>query len=238
MRRGWLAAGIGLVLVGGVAAGFAAAAPTRPRLLTAAQIAPEKLLPPPPAEGSAKAATELAELQTLAQITRPAELAHAAEDGRTKSGVVFATAMGPAFDLERLPATRKLLKEVRHEQRAATDAAKAHFLRKRPWIVDPRLKSCGRMDLPRSSYPSSHGAFGFATAAVLADLAPARRGALMARAEDYAVSRMVCGMHFRSDVEAGRTLGLEVSAMLLRDPGFRVDRDAAALELRAAGVIP
>ncbi|MDB5451839.1 MAG: hypothetical protein JWO33_417 [Caulobacteraceae bacterium] len=214
-----------------------AAAPPRPRFLSATQLAPESLLAPPPAEGSPQAAAELAELRAITRGASAAQYAEAEQDGRTKSAAIFAGVMGPGFDLKALPATHRLMAEVRHEQKAATGRAKDQFRRKRPWIVDASIKSCGRMDLPRSSYPSSHAALAYAMAAVLADLSPDRAPALMARAQAYGNSRLICGMHFRSDVEAGRRIGTEVAALLLRDPAFQADRRAAAAELKAAGLI-
>jgi acid phosphatase (class A) len=75
-------------------------------------------------------------------------------------------------------------------------------------------------------------------AVVLADLAPDKAPALLARAEDYAESRMVCGMHFRADIVAGQVLGTAVGQDLLHSPAFRADRAAAAAELRAARLAP
>jgi acid phosphatase (class A) len=146
--------------------------------------------------------------------------------------------MGAGFDLKALPATAKLMSEVRHEEKIAADTAKTHFARKRPWIVDPSFKSCSRADEPLSSYPSGHATMGFSMAVVLADLAPEKAEALLARANDYGYSRMVCAMHFRADIVAGQVLGTKVAEDLLRKPAFRAERDAAADELRGAGLIP
>ena len=230
--RSLLAAALVLLLV--LAA--VSRAPT-PKFLTAAEVEPSQLLGPPPAEGSPVAKAELAELHAIAAASTPAQHDHARLDGKTKNASIFAAAMGPGFDLKALPATAKLMKDVRRDQKVAATLAKDHFRRARPWIVDGSLKSCGRFDLPHSSYPSSHTALAYSMATVLADLAPDRRTALMARAQDYGHSRLVCGMHFPSDVAAGAKLGEEVGAALLRNAAFQADRDAAAVELKAARVI-
>ena len=147
-------------------------------------------------------------------------------------------AMGAGFDLKALPATAKLMAEVRAEEKAAADAAKNRFQRKRPWLIDNSLASCSREDEPLSSYPSGHATMGYSMAVVLADIAPSHAPALLARAKTYAESRLVCGMHFRADIVGGQVLGTAVALELLRNPAFKADRDAAAAELAAAKLAP
>lgn len=228
------------VLTAAVMATSASAQEAKPSatILTAAELDASRFLPPPPEEGSPIAKAEVADLHKIEAARSPADLAHAQSDDKTKDASIFAEAMGQGFDLKALPATAKLMGEVRNEEKIAADGAKALFKRKRPWIADPSFKSCSKNDEPLSSYPSGHTTMGFSMAVVLADIAPQKAPALLARAKDYGESRMVCGMHFRSDVTAGQVLGTVVGQNLLRNPGFKADRDAAAAELRAAGVIP
>ena len=76
----------------------------------------------------------------------------------------------------------------------------------------------------------------FAMAVVLANLMPERSADILQRANDFAYSRLVCGVHFRSDVVAGQALGTAVGTALLRDPAMQVDLEAARAELRAHGL--
>ena len=206
--------------------------------LSAAELDVHRILPPPPASGSLAAGAELAEVRAMIAARTPLSLAHAKSDDVVKDASIFAEAMGAGFDLKTLPATAKLMAEVRVEEKAAADAAKGAFARQRPWIVDDKLDSCSREDAPLSSYPSGHATMGFSMAVVLADIAPSHAPALLSRAKDYAESRMVCGMHFRSDIVAGEVLGTSVALELLRNPAFKLDRDAAAAELQAARLAP
>src|SRR5262249_22413526 len=128
------------------------------------------------------------------------------------------------------------LSDVQVEEKAAAKAAKDHFLRNRPWVVDTALKSCSKEDAPQSSYPSGHSTMAFSMAVILAKLEPAKAAAVMARAYDYANNRLVCGMHYRSDVVAGQALGTAVALKLMNLPAFRTEFDAAAQELSKAGV--
>jgi len=126
--------------------------------------------------------------------------------------------------------------EVRVEEKAAAKAAKLWFARNRPWIVDPRLQSCSKSDEPQSSYPSGHATMGYSMGLVLAQIEPVHASQIMARASEYAENRLVCGMHFRSDIVAGQALGGIVAAKLMANPAFRQDVGAAAAELKAAGL--
>jgi len=231
-----------LVLFAALASGAQAQEAPKPKLsarfLSAAELDVARILPPSPTEGSAAASAELAEVRAVVAARTPQSLAHARSDDEVKDASIFAEAMGSGFDLKALPATAKLMSEVRVEEKAAANAAKAVFKRQRPWIVDDKLDSCSREDAPLTSYPSGHATMGFSMAVVLADIAPDRGPSLLARARDYAESRVVCGMHFRSDIEAGQVLGTAVALELLRNPAFKVDRDAAAAELKAAKLAP
>lgn len=229
MRALLLLAVAGLVTIG--------AAPLEPSLLASDDLDPALVLPPPPAPGSAQARAELAELRSIEAARTPAMLAAAHTDSDTKDASIFAAAIGPAFALDRLPATARLMHEVRIAEKDAADRAKAHFRRNRPWVAAPELHHCGKDDdAAWSSYPSGHTTMGFAMGAVLARLDPARADAIMARAAAYGESRIVCEVHFRSDVTAGQTLGLVVADRLMAKPAFQADFAAARRELVATGL--
>ncbi|HEX8031823.1 MAG TPA: phosphatase PAP2 family protein, partial [Vicinamibacterales bacterium] len=88
---------------------------------------------------------------------------------------------------------------------------------------------------PGRSYPSGHATLSYSVGPVLARLMPAKAGAIMARAQDYALSRQICGVHFPSDTEASHALGSMVSTRLLFDPSMQPKLDAARAELARAG---
>ena len=73
---------------------------------------------------------------------------------------------------------------------------------------------------------------------MLAQAEPDRATEILTRARAYGESRVVCGVHNASAIEAGRTNGAAVVAALNGDPAFRADIAAVAKEiarLRAAG---
>lgn len=220
------------------AAALASAAPDRGKapLLSAADIDPALVLPPPPVAGSAQAKAELAELHAAEMARSAADEADARLDGDTKNATIFAGVLGPRFDLARLPATSALLALVRASEKATVDHGKDEFKRQRPYVVDPSLKSCKRNDDPLSSYPSGHTSMAFSMGETLARLVPEKAGPLLARAARYGQSRIVCGQHFRSDVSAGQMLGLLIAERLMAKPEFDAGFAAARAELIGAGV--
>jgi acid phosphatase (class A) len=121
-------------------------------------------------------------------------------------------------------------------------AAKPIYARARPYQRLRLAHVCGR-DGPsepdpdtshRTSYPSGHSAYGWTAALVLARVAPDRAAAILQRGLDYGESRVICGMHFPSDVAAGELVATAVVAHLDRLPEFQHDLEAARREVAAA----
>jgi acid phosphatase (class A) len=211
-------------------------APDGPLLLNASNFDPALLLPEPPRDDSRLGKAELAELHVIDASRTSDEIARAKADGEVKNVSIFAGVMGAGFDLDRLPATKALFHTVREEEKAAADRAKDHFKRNRPWISDPTLHPCATDDEPQSSYPSGHTSMGYAMASIFARLTPSRASAIMARAAEYAHSRLVCEVHFPGDVTAGQAFGMMVAERLMEQPAFVTQFDAARSELVKAGL--
>jgi acid phosphatase (class A) len=219
-------------------------APKTLQFLTAAQIDPSRLLAPPAADGSDSQVKEMAEVKRLIKTRTPERFAQAKWDAEHEDLSPFFATLGPEFDLQKLPATAKLLAGVLNDQNIAASTAKDYFHRKFPvtaempasgyndWTCDAGdHKPDGR---PRRSYPSGHATLGYSVGIVLAALIPEKSQAILIRAADYAYSREVCGDHYHSDVEASRALGTAVGAMLLNNAPLKPQLDAARAELRAA----
>jgi acid phosphatase (class A) len=91
------------------------------------------------------------------------------------------------------------------------------------------------------SYPSGHTAIGWAWALILSEIAPDQMDAILARGRAYGQSRVVCNVHWESDVIEGRTIGAAAVARLHNDSTFLADLAAAKVELaavRAKGSVP
>ena len=77
------------------------------------------------------------------------------------------------------------------------------------------------------SYPSGHAAVGWAWALILSEIAPARNDAILARGRAFGQSRVICNVHWQSDVIEGRFIGAAVVARLHADPEFRTELKSA-----------
>lgn len=193
-----------------------------------------RILPPPPAAGSPRARAELDELLRIQARRTPNEAELARRDA-VRSIFRFADALGDAtgFEAGRLPLTVALFRDIEVDESTVLGSAKREFSRPRPFSVEPRLAPI----IPRpvsASYPSGHSTWAYTTALVLADMLPERRAQLLARADQYARNRTVAGVHYPSDVEAGRLAGTALAAMLFTCPAFERQEAAARKELRAA----
>jgi acid phosphatase (class A) len=208
-----------------------------PQILSLQAIDPIRLLPPPAADGSEVQKAELAELRQLQATRTPDEFARAKWNAEHEDASAFASAMGPKFDLAALPATARLLTEVRTEQSAISRLAKQEFHRTRPWVADPSIVGCEHGDdKAKSAYPSGHATLGYTMAVFMAGLAPEHAQSVLQRAADYAHDRLVCGAHYRSDIVAGQAMGTVIGTELLQAPALQGEIAAARRELAAAGV--
>jgi acid phosphatase (class A) len=189
---------------------------------------------PPPAAASAAARRELDELLEMQRARTAAQVAAARAD-RKKDVSRFYAALG--LDPARAPRLAKL--------RAFTDtaeadigpyvrAAKEVFRRLRPYEIEPKLQPCIGDVKGDLSYPSGHATYGYLMGYLLSELVPERRIQLMQRAGDFANQRMVCGVHFRSDVDAGRRGALYLFQQMHDSAAYRRDAIAASDELREA----
>ena len=229
MRSGWIPLAL-LLLSAQHAEGDVA------RYLAPSAVKLEQLLPPPPAPDSIRAEQDMAAL-LRAQETRTRATAEAAQDDAVVSVFRFADVLGPAFSGERLPKTMALFKAVAPEVTQISRRAKRHWKRPRPYRVSNRVKPVLGV-LADDSYPSGHAIFGCMTAVLLGVMVPERRTELLERGSAYAENRVVGGVHFPTDVEAGCTAGKIIAAVLLQSPQFEPDFAAAREETRRALGLP
>ncbi len=121
------------------------------------------------------------------------------------------------------------------------DQAKYFYRTPRPYLSGTskicEAKTAHLADNP--DYPSGHAAGGWMEALILAELAPDRATDILARGRAFGESRLVCGSHSLSAVEAGWMAGAAATAALHAQPAFRQDLEAARAELpRARAAAP
>lgn len=65
-------------------------------------------------------------------------------------------------------------------------------------------------------------------------MVPEKHDALLHRADEYARNRVICGVHYQSDVEASRQVALLLFGNLLGNARFRAELLSAKAEARIA----
>jgi acid phosphatase (class A) len=206
------------------------------------------LLPPPPPDGSPRQLADADANAKALPLRGSARWALATEDDALQfpaAAGTFACALGVPIATETTPRLYTLLQRSLVDAGRATGAAKDRYRRQRPFLVngaDVCTREPWRSRLATSgSYPSGHASAGWAWALILAEIAPERGTAILARGRDFGQSRIVCNVHWPSDVDAGTLVGAATVAALHTDPAFRRDVEAAKAEvatLRASAAKP
>jgi len=198
------------------------------------------LLPRPPAPGSAQAAADLEIHRATRALRGSPRWQLAARDNELKfpaAAESFSCALDLDISEQATPHLNMLLRRTLVDAGLATYRAKDTYNRKRPF-VELGESTCAPHEEGRlakdGSYPSGHAALGWAWGLVLAGIAPERADALVQRAHAYGQSRVVCGVHWQSDVDMGRLVGAAAVARLQSDATFRAQSGRAKAEIAAA----
>lgn len=208
----------------------------------AAGDAPNSLifLPSPPAPGSAALAVDEAAYRAARLLRGTKRWELAIEDAKLDFPVAtkaFSCALNAPITADVLPNLQKLLYRSGHDTILALNTAKQHYQRIRPFVA-MREDSCTPADEDHlrhnGSYPSGHAAIGWTMALILAEIAPGQVDALLSRAHAFGQSRVVCGVHWHSDIAPAQTVAAGVVARLHAEPAFRAQMEAARSELAAA----
>lgn len=191
------------------------------------------ILHTPPANDSDQTKAELVELHQIQTARTPAQFDKAKSDGENETVFLFHSVFGDGFTAEKLPATAAFFKKVGNDEGIHANVAKNEWKRPRPFLVDSTIKPCGPGKSP--SYPSGHATRGYLLGVVLVAAVPEKRDAILERSAEYAQSRLICGVHYRSDVEAGKLVGTALASVMLTLPQVQQELTAVRAELQAAG---
>lgn len=198
------------------------------------------LLPPPPEVGSIAFLNDQAMYEQGRMLRDTPRGKLAAEDANLASGGVakaFSDAFGSPITAEEAPELHKLLTNMIEDAGdLATRSAKQKYMRIRPFAFYG-VATCNTKDQDKlsknGSYPSGHTAIGWATALVLAEINPQRQDAILKRGYELGQSRVICGYHWQSDVDAARMVGSAAVATLHTNQAFQQQLQKAKAEFAA-----
>jgi membrane-associated phospholipid phosphatase len=171
---------------------------------------------PPPLPGSQRFATDLNELLAIGRTRTTAQADTArywATDAPSSRWEVFMDDEITRHRLGPLHAARALAlaSTTMADAMIACWDAKFFYWLERPISADTSLKTAISTP-PFPSYPSGHSTQSAAAAEMFAYLFPDRADYYRQKANEASVSRVLAGIHYRFDIEAGEDLGRKVGA--------------------------
>lgn len=140
-----------------------------------------------------------------------------------------------ALDLtpQNAPKTAALLEKASRDTVRETDAVKSYYRRQRPFQIDQGETCQPIAEITGYDYPSGHATRGWTWGLVLAEVLHERAAPILARARAFGDSRIVCGAHNASAVEAGR-MSASATMDVVRTEQAYADAVAAARRELAA----
>jgi acid phosphatase (class A) len=228
-----------ILLAASLVYGQAAAPAPTPYLPSGA--APDLFLivPPAPASGDMRDALDRAIFRaTRALEGSPRWKMSISDNDYTVPALLkdFSCSLGAAPTAENAPRLTWLLSRALMDAAYGAANVKSKYKqRKRPFTVD-KGNICIARDAEfeaSADYPSGHASVSWAFGLILAEMAPDRATAVLTRARAYGDSRLFCGVHNASAVEAGQVVAATMVAALQGSKEFRADLTAAEAELLA-----
>jgi acid phosphatase (class A) len=186
------------------------------------------VLPPPPANTSARTRAELDDMLHLQSKRTPR---HKAAIDKEANADLYALGwlLNDAFEPKKMTATGRLLERALQDVLTIHLCLKQKFSRVRPHILEPKLKPC--IDVPPyPAYPSGHSTHMHTLAFIFQELRP--EGAAIFQREAFRVAwdRELAGLHFTSDTAAGRLLARQIVDLLMTKKAFIEDLENARKE--------
>ena len=179
--------------------------------------------PPPPSTASQQMKDEAAEVKRTVENLTSAQLAIAQKwnDGAGTysppghwNDVALEYVRDAAMSEVRGARVFALLNMAMHDAGVGCWEAKFHYFNPRPSQIDPGIKTqIGVPNFP--SYTSGHSTFSAAAAVMLSHLFPGGATSFSAMRDEAGISRLYGGIHYRSDIEAGKLHGARIAGYTL-----------------------
>ncbi len=207
-----------------------------PGYLSDGQVNFLSILPPYPALDSAEDQVDVATLRAWQQPVDSARW-RLAEDDANLVYARFNAAFGLPINAASSPLLVHLLDRVEADITSSLNGAKRYYNRPRPYqrfhfdhVCEFAQPPVPDMTKGGNSYPSGHAAFGWTIALTLAKVAPEEAQTILARGREYSESRIVCAVHYPSDVRAAQILVSDAFGQIQAQPEFKRDLGCAQQE--------
>ena len=185
--------------------------------MTPAQIVAERP-PPPPSTGSEQMKEEVREVKRTVDGLTNAQLAIAQKwnDGAGTysppghwNDVALEYVRDARFSEVRAARVFALLNMAMHDAGVGCWEAKYYYFNPRPSQMDASIKTqIGVPNFP--AYTSGHSTFSAAASTVLSYLFPSAAASFSAMRDEAGISRLYGGIHYRSDIDAGKAHGNQI----------------------------
>ena len=199
--------------------------------LTTQQLDIIPFMPAPVVNGSEQDKEQQAQILAVQRAASVQRIALANKDSEETVFAMFSSVMGSNFTAANLPQSTKIFDRIGETEDAVVDPVKKYFGRIRPFVNNPEIKPLVKPSTS-GSYPSGHTSRSTMMAIILSKMVPEKREAIFIRAHDYAQSRIIGGMHYPQDLEAGFRAGSAMAATLLASPTFMADFEVSRAEIR------
>jgi acid phosphatase (class A) len=200
-----------------------------------ARVDGSSLLPPPPLPGSTLYKKDRKIFLSTRILKDSSRWRIAAGDDNLSPEIVakdFSCALSFTLDNGSVPHFFALYAKVSRDSRFASSNGKRKFQRPRPFVGNdaPICVDRDRYE-GTTSYPSGYTTFIWAITHIMADLVPDRSSQIASRGMAFVDNRAVCGVHWASDIDAGKIVADRLYAALRRNAAFQADMQAARVEI-------
>jgi len=179
------------------------------------------VLAPPPADDTPAGLADLDVLLYVQKNRTPDEIKFAKKMEAPSVFEMGQEVFGPWFTRENLPKTAEILREVTKVTDKVKEDAKKNWKRPRPYVRSNEISPVVGKPGDAGSYPSGH-TYGIAIPEfVLAAAFPDRADKCDEMIHRVMWGRIVGGVHYPSDTEAGRLLAKDVVDQLLKTPAMK-----------------
>jgi acid phosphatase (class A) len=192
------------------------------------------LLPAPPADGSPRDQADMQTLLAMQKNLTPQRLERIQADTEQSVYRVAGEVLGPSFTKERIPLAGEFFDKINKDSAVGVRAIKQKYKRLRPFQANKEVQSPPNIAAASQgpTYPSGHGTFGAEVAILLAMMVPERRSELFARGWQYGEQRIMSGVAYPSDWEAGHIGATVMVTLMLQKSEFKADFEATKAAVR------